>query len=141
MGGANGIYSGALYQRGQGVGGFLASLFKSVLPILRKRGFAVGKTLLSSGLDMVNDLQNNVTLGNAYRNRKHDTFEKLKSNVLSGEGYNNTRKRKRSQSSTNTRKNNTAKKRKKKSQPKKKAKPNKKKSVKRKLNQIRDLFT
>jgi hypothetical protein len=98
VGGGNGIYSGALYQRGQGVGGFLASLFRSVIPILRRRGLAIGKTLLSTGSELLGDLQNDVGLKSSFQNRKQDTFEKLKKNLITGEGYKKARKRKLCQS-------------------------------------------
>jgi hypothetical protein len=129
VGGGNGIYSGALYQRGQGVGGFLASLFRSVIPILRKRGLAIGKTMLNAGSELLGDLQNDVGVKSSFQNRKSETLEKLKKNIITGEGYNRTRKRKRPQSRTGTGVKHTSKRRK--SSPTKKRK--KIKSLKKKI--------
>jgi hypothetical protein len=139
VGGANGVYSGALYQRGQGIGGFLASLFRSCLPILRSRGLAVGKTLLNAGVDMMGDLQNDTPFRESYRNRRGETIGRLKDNIITGNGYNGSRKRKASQSSSRSRVSSVAKKKTKKS-PKthKKKKDSKKKSLKKK---IKDIFS
>jgi hypothetical protein len=76
----------------------LASLFRSCLPIFRKRGLAIGKTLLNTGSDLLGDLQNDMSLRSSFQTRKNDTFEKLRNNVITGEGYKSQRKRKRSQS-------------------------------------------
>jgi hypothetical protein len=136
VGGANGVYSGSLYQRGQGIGGFLASLFKACLPILKSRGLAVGKTLLSTGVDMMGDMQNNSSLRGSFQNRRGEAMQKLKNNIITGNGYNGTRKRPASQSSLSNRLNNLAKKIK---------KSGKKKTTKKKTKltkqQIKDIFS
>jgi hypothetical protein len=142
VGGANGIYSGAVYQRGHGIGGFLASLFKSCLPILKSRGLSVGKTLLSTGIDMMGDMQNNSSFRNAYQNRRDEAFQNIRNNIISGNGYNGTRKRKASQSSLTSCLNNLAKRVKKaaKKKPTKKRKAPKKKTKLTK-KQLKDIFS
>jgi hypothetical protein len=129
VGGANGIYAGALYQRGQGVGGFLASLFKSCLPILRKRGLAVGKTLLNTGVDIMQDMGDNVSFKESYKNHKRHTMDRLRNNVITGEGYKLTQKQKRNQLSSGIRSNTTSKRRKKTEKSKTNSKPEKKKKA------------
>jgi hypothetical protein len=110
VGGGNGVYSGALYQRGHGIGGFLASLFKACLPIFKSRGMAIGKTLLSTGVDMMSDMQRDSSLRAAFQNRRGEAARKLKNNLITGQGYNTNRKRKASHSSSNIGLNNLAKK-------------------------------
>jgi hypothetical protein len=128
-----------LFQRGQGIGGFLASLFKSCLPILRSRGLALSKTLLNTGMDMMGDMQDNVSLRTSFNNRKNETLSKLKNNVITGNGYKNTRKKKLSHSTTSRRVNNVvAKKRKKSTTKRKKTKTQQKKTLKKKF---RDIFS
>jgi hypothetical protein len=136
VGGANGVYSGALYQRGHGIGGFLASLFKACLPIFKSRGLAIGKTLLSTGVDMMGDMQNNSSLRTAFHNRRGEAVQNLKNNIITGHGYNVTRKRKTSQSSLRSRVNNLAKKIKK--SGKKKGSKKKPKLTK---QQLKDIFS
>jgi hypothetical protein len=137
VGGANGIYSGALYQRGQGIGGFLASLFKSCLPILRSRGLAVGKTLLNAGMDMMGDMQNQTSVRDAFKNRRGDTIDKLKENIITGNGYIRARTRKRAHSSSRSRPSKIAKKKKKNPKTARKTKKsNSKKTLKKKISDI-----
>jgi hypothetical protein len=138
VGGANGVYSGALYQRGQGIGGFLASLFRSCLPILRSRGLAIGKTLLNTGVDMMGDLQNNTPIRESYRNRRGETIDRLRENIVTGNGYNGSRKRKNTHSSSRSRVSSVAKKIKTKKNPKEAKKKAKKKTIQKK---IKDIFS
>jgi hypothetical protein len=122
VGGASGIYSGNLFQRGRGVGGFLSGLFRSVLPLLRRRGIALGKSLFSTGVDVLGDMQNDISLKSSYENRKVAALNKLKDSLITGNGYKNTRKRKLIHSSPSFRMNNirAAKKQKKQKSKKKK---------------------
>jgi hypothetical protein len=134
VGGSGGIYGGVLYQRGQGIGGFLSGLFRSVLPILRKRGLAVTKTLFNTGVDMLGDMQNNVSLKDSFNNRKGETLTKLKSTVITGNGYKNTRKRKLNHLPSTSRVNNISVKK-----QKKRKKTNKKQKISSK-NKFKDIF-
>ena len=45
------IYHGRRRQRGYGIGGTFASLFRKALPLLKSTGFAVGKEALRAGAD------------------------------------------------------------------------------------------
>jgi hypothetical protein len=137
VGGANGVYSGALYQRGQGIGGFLASLFRSCLPILRSRGLAIGKTLLNTGIDMMGDLQKQTPIRESFRNRRGETIDRLRDNIVTGHGYNGSRKRKITHSSSRSRVSSVAKKKTKKNTKEAKKKTKKKTIQKR----IKDIFS
>ena len=50
VGGGLSIYTGRRYQRGQGLGNFLGSLFRTVAPMLRKTAVSLGKDVLRSGV-------------------------------------------------------------------------------------------
>lgn len=85
--GMSDFYSGPIYQRGYGIGSFLGGLFRSVLPILRRGGIAVGKELLNSGTNFFNDVENNVNPRRAFNNRALETITNLKRKVMHGEGF------------------------------------------------------
>lgn len=81
------FYSGPIYQRGYGIGSFLGGLFKSVLPILKRGGMAVGKEVLKNGANFLNDVQNNVSPRTAMNNRAKETVDILKRKLMYGEGF------------------------------------------------------
>ena len=98
------LYDGiANNQRGKGVGAWLSGLFRSAIPLFRSGGKAVGKQLLSSGLDMARDLAfNKVPLKQTFNRRMGEAGdalgEKFKDKIssLSGTGLGGCRKRKSS---------------------------------------------
>ena len=49
-------FEGIPYQRGGGLGNFLGRLFRSVLPVLKKVGKAVGKQAVTTGADIMADV-------------------------------------------------------------------------------------
>lgn len=81
------FYSGPIYQRGYGVGSFLGGLFKSVLPILKRGGVAIGKEVLKNGTNFINDVENNANARTALTKRAKETVDNLKSKLLYGEGF------------------------------------------------------
>ncbi|KAJ6642662.1 hypothetical protein Bhyg_07615 [Pseudolycoriella hygida] len=81
------FYSGPIYQRGSGIGSFLGGLFRRILPILKKGTVAVGREVLNSGANFMNDIANNVTPRTALRNRTREGITNLASKVMDGDGY------------------------------------------------------
>lgn len=81
------FYSGPIYQRGYGIGSFLGGLFRSVLPLLRRGGIAVGKELLNGGTKFFNDVENNVSPRAAFNNRASETITNLQRKAMHGEGF------------------------------------------------------
>lgn len=49
-------YEGITLQKGYGIGGFFAKLFRSALPFLRSGAKAVGKEVLRTGTQIANDV-------------------------------------------------------------------------------------
>ena len=49
-------FKGMPYQRGGGLGNFLGRLFRSVLPVLKKAGKAMGKQAVATGADIMADV-------------------------------------------------------------------------------------
>lgn len=62
-------------------------MFKSVLPILKRGGVAVGREILNAGTNFINDIGNNVSPRAAFNSRAKETVEKLKRKVMYGEGF------------------------------------------------------
>lgn len=128
-GSGNSFYSGPIYQRGHGsihrgagVGSFLGGLFRRILPILKKGTIAVGREVINSGSNFINDIANNVSPRTALRKRTREVASNLAHKVMTGEGYKlranarkrqtskvtqvrNTKRRKTTQRKTNTTKN------------------------------------
>lgn len=91
------IYSGPIYQKGYGIGSFLGGLFRSVLPLLKRGGVALGKEVLNSGANFIRDVENNVSARQAFNTRSRETLENLKRKAMYGEGYKTGRKHKKRQ--------------------------------------------
>lgn len=149
-GSGNSFYSGPIYQRGRGpiqrgggVGSFLGGLFRRVLPILKKGTTAVGRELINSGSNFLNDIANNVNPRTAFKNRSKEAVANLGRKVMYGEGYKRapaTRKRHTSKvvQPSNTKRRKTVQSKKKQTPVRKTTKNTnkKKKVVKRKLKDI-----
>lgn len=105
--GMGGFYSGPIYQRGHGIGSFLSGLFRGVLPILKRGSIAVGKEILNSGANFINDLENNVDAKVALKKRTKEGYsnlkEKMKEKMMSGDGYKTRKHNKKQQSRVNRR--------------------------------------
>lgn len=85
--GQSSFYSGPIYQRGgsfqrgSGIGSFLGGLFRRILPILRKGTIAVGKEVINSGSNFINDVRQNV------KDRSREAVTNLAKKAMYGEGY------------------------------------------------------
>ena len=102
------VYFGAASQRGHGIGSFLGSLYRAVLPLFKSGIKAIGKETLRSGFNILDDVSNkNVNFREALRNRSNETADNLKRKamdkidrmMMSGSGYKKRRTSKRNQSS------------------------------------------
>lgn len=107
------IFAGAPFQRGYGIGSFLAGLYRSVMPLLRKSGVVVGKEVLRGATSLLGDLENDTNIKTALRNRSSEVFNNLRKRAfteMDGSGYNkNAKRRKTSQSSAGSAKKKTTK--------------------------------
>lgn len=92
--GIGNVYVGSPYQSGHGIGSFLGGLFRYVMPIVKQGAKTVGKELLKSGVNMVNDVvMDQQPLKEAFHNRmdeaKTNLTEKAKNKLktMVGSGY------------------------------------------------------
>jgi len=49
------FYRGGIYQKGNGLGAILSSVFRAVLPLVKSGAKYIGKEALTTGLDIIND--------------------------------------------------------------------------------------
>lgn len=131
------VYRGSPFQRGHGVGTFLRGLFRTSLPLIRRGASAVGKELLSSGVNFLEDLDHDIPAKEAFQQRMKDAKNNLKrkaiDTLLRGGGYKSKRRKKANQSSLCGRKRRTSKKVIRKKKPKKGKSKKSRKSSKRKI--------
>ena len=108
--GVKNVYEGAAYQRGSGIGSFLGSIFRSIIPHIVKGAKAVGKEAVRTGLNVLDDVGNNnanlkeslkTHLRQSGKNLKRKAEEKI-SQMMRGKGYIST-SRKRGRQSKNRR--------------------------------------
>lgn len=89
------------HQRGHGIGSFLGGLFQTALPLLKKSGIAIGKELLSSGVNVLNDVGDGSTFKGSVNTRLGESANlKRKATdrvvgFLQGKGVKKTTKRRR----------------------------------------------
>lgn len=93
-GGIYSWYRGAPYQRGHGIGSFLGGLFRAALPLIKKGALAVGKEALGAGVNVLDDVANDIpfrqSVGSQLDNVQNNLKRKAKDKVmgfLRGEGY------------------------------------------------------
>lgn len=92
FGGIGNVYQGTRIQRGYGLGGFFASMFRSALPMLKQGAKAAGKALFKTGLDVATDALSGANIKQSARERFRQTghllanraVDHLKSQVGSG---------------------------------------------------------
>jgi hypothetical protein len=108
--GMGSIYSGPMFQKGYGIGSFLGGLFRAVIPFFKSRGIAVGKQLLKTGANVLNDMQENQSFKNSLNNRKSGLLHNIKDSIITGKGYLRRSKAKLPQSRMVNRQNKTIKK-------------------------------
>lgn len=145
-GGVDHVFVGAPYQRGRGIGSFLAGLFRKALPLLKSGARAVGKEAFRAGMNVLDDVSaGDVPFKEALRNRARESGHNLKrkaeekmDNLMRGSGYKKGgRKKSRQSRPVRRRRNISSKLKKKRLQNKKKDKRKKKKP--RKANKKRSL--
>ena len=73
------VFRGSYHQKGYGLG---STIFKNVLPFL-KRGLAtVGKKALNVGVNALNDIaENNTSVKDAFKNQLHQEYHTLKKRI------------------------------------------------------------
>lgn len=122
---------------GYGVGSILGGLFRHILPLIKRGGKAIGKELLNTSMNVINDVSDaGISLKEAVKARGREGVSNLKRKAISKLGGDGIKigglikKRKKNQSSKGSTKPKTSKKR---AQTKKKAtkrkKTKKKKSI------------
>ena len=93
-GGIPRVFIGSSYQRGHGIGSFLGGLFRRVLPYLTSGLRAAGKEALRAGVNIIEDVENNMPLKVAAEHRFEQSRDNLKrkareklSSLMKGSGY------------------------------------------------------
>lgn len=152
-GGIDHVFVGSPYQRGHGIGSFLAGLFRRALPLIKSGARSIGKEVLRAGVNIMDDVTtHHVPFKQAFRDRARETSGTLKrkaedkiDRLMQGSGYKRVirglkkqskRGRKRKQSSS---KRASTKKRKVTSKKKKKSQAGKQKK-KKKIRSVTDIF-
>lgn len=98
-GGADGVrnvFVGSRWQRGSGIGSFFAGLARSILPLFTRGLRAVGKEALRGGINVIDDIGNNINFKESVKNRFKESRDnlsekakqKLNDMMMSGSGYN-----------------------------------------------------
>lgn len=93
-GGIETVFRGVPHQRGHGIGSFLGGLFRRVLPFLTSGVRAVGKEVLRTGINVMEDMEQDTPFKQALKNRARESRdillrkaeEKVK-NIMKGSGY------------------------------------------------------
>ncbi|GFX09158.1 uncharacterized protein TNCV_4167371 [Trichonephila clavipes] len=70
-------YQGQSFQKGYGIGGCFKRLFRTALPFLTRGAKSVGKEVLKTGTQIVNDLLEGQNLEDAAKHRAKETGRKL----------------------------------------------------------------
>lgn len=141
--GVGNFYSGPIYQRGYGVGSFLGGLFRSVLPLLKKGGLALGRELISCGTNVMDDIEQKVPIDVAVARQGLKSLSNLKrkvTNNMSGDGYKVAKRAKLPQSRKSSRAVPNSRKKKSVKAKTKKKKNNTKTKNKKLINAVSDIF-
>lgn len=94
------FYKGSTFQRGYGLGGLFQSFFRAAVPLLKSGAKAVGKQILHSGVNLLNDVTQGQNVRLAAKRRLKEAGNMLtdkaaaKVKTLIGSGRRN-KKRKR----------------------------------------------
>lgn len=108
------VYRGSPFQRGHGVGTFLRGLFRASLPLLKRGASAVGKELLHSGVNFLEDIDHDMPVKEAFQQRMKDAQNNLKRKAIDtlfrGKGYKTKKRMMAIQSKRSVRKRKTSKK-------------------------------
>ena len=71
------IYSGPLYQSGHGIGSFLAKIYRTVSPYLKSGAKKIGREVLRTGTDIINDIDNEIPIKDALKTRSKEAFNRI----------------------------------------------------------------
>lgn len=72
------VFSGATYQRGSGIGSFLGSIFRKIVPYIARGAKAVGKEAVRTGLNVFDDVANN---GSSFKESFNDRMRESGKNL------------------------------------------------------------
>jgi len=75
-------FHGARIQRGYGIGSFIKGIFRSAIPLVKQGARTVGKTALTSGLNVVRDVLAGRDLKSAALSRANEAKDQLKSKAF-----------------------------------------------------------
>lgn len=70
-------YQGTVLQKGYGIGGFFAKLFRSALPFLKSGAKTLGKEALRTGTMVANDVLSGENFKTSFKSRAKETGKKL----------------------------------------------------------------
>jgi hypothetical protein len=76
-GGTLSVFRGSQTQRGYGIGGFFASLFRRALPLITRGAKVVGKELVRTGVKVASDVMEGQDIKDSAKKRFIHTGEKL----------------------------------------------------------------
>ena len=76
------FYQGISLQKGYGIGGFFAKLFRSALPFLKSGAKTVGKEVLRTGSLIANDVLSGETLSSSAKSRSKEAGKTLARKAL-----------------------------------------------------------
>ena len=71
------VFQGQRFQRGYGLGGFFASLFRSAVPMLKRGAKVAGRALLRTGLDVASDALSGANIKDSAQQRFKQTSHNL----------------------------------------------------------------
>ena len=70
-------FKGTAFQRGYGIGGFFAKLFRSAMPLLVKGAKTIGKEALRTGTMVTNDMLSGENFKSSLETRTKETGKKI----------------------------------------------------------------
>lgn len=76
------VYHGGPIQYGEGLGNLLSSLFRSALPLLKKGAATLGKTVLHTGADIMEDAMSGRNVKTSIKNRVRQAGRTLGSRAV-----------------------------------------------------------
>ena len=100
-------------QKGKGVGSFLKGIYRSVLPLVKKGGKAVGKAVgteaLRAGVNILDDITHEKPFKESFRNNIRESgknterkAEEKLNNLIADSGYKTKRRARKQQSTTSS---------------------------------------
>lgn len=76
------VYAGAPYQKGHGIGSFMSSVWKTIMPLFRSGAKHVGTEILKTGANVLNDIAvDNATPKESFRKRAREASQNLSSKL------------------------------------------------------------